>query len=191
MILLYGYILYWILAAIGITWGYHRYFAHGGKQQHPVLEIIYLYFGLLCGGRSLLTWAGVHRMHHAYADTENDPHSPKNHPWYVVLFSLWKVKSIPRKFLIDLIRNPRIMFFHKYGKYIFASHWVITFLIFGVNALIINSMIWTLSYIGFGVLNFYGHDAQGPANNLLINLIAPFEGNHKDHHNYNPKASNV
>ena len=96
MILLYGYILYWILAAIGITWGYHRYFAHGGKQQHPVLEIIYLYFGLLCGGRSLLTWAGVHRMHHAYADTENDPHSPKNHPWYVVLFSLWKVKSIPR-----------------------------------------------------------------------------------------------
>ena len=103
MILLYGYILYWILAAIGITWGYHRYFAHGGKQQHPVLEIIYLYFGLLCGGRSLLTWAGVHRMHHAYADTDNDPHSPKNHPWYVVLFSLWKVKSIPRKFLNDLI----------------------------------------------------------------------------------------
>ena len=122
MILLYGYILYWILAAIGITWGYHRYFAHGGKQQHPVLEIIYLYFGLLCGGRSLLTWAGVHRMHHAYTDTENDPHSAKYHPWYVILFSLWTVNSIPRKFIKDLMINSRVMFFHKYGNYIFVTH---------------------------------------------------------------------
>ena len=49
MILLYGYILYWILAAIGITSGYHRYFAHGGKRQHPVLEIIYLYTDVNAG----------------------------------------------------------------------------------------------------------------------------------------------
>ena len=28
MIVLYGYIIYWIVAAVGITYGYHRYFAH-------------------------------------------------------------------------------------------------------------------------------------------------------------------
>lgn len=184
MILLYGYIFYWILAAIGITLGYHRYFAHGGKQKHPVLEIIYLYFGLLCGGRSLLTWAGVHRMHHAYADTENDPHSSKNHPWYVILLSLWTVNSIPRKFIKDLMRNPRVMFFHKYGTYVFIAHWVITFLIFGWNAVIVNSMLLALSYLGFGILNLFGHNLQGPVNNIWINLIAPLEGNHKDHHEY-------
>jgi len=39
-----------------------------------------------------------------------------------------------------------------------------------------------LSYIGFGALNLWGHDNNGPINNVWVNLIAPFEGNHKDHH---------
>ena len=185
MIVLYGFIIYWITAAIGITWGYHRYFAHRTWKTNSFVEIILLYLGLLCGGRSALTWAGVHRIHHAYSDTDRDPHSPKNHPWYVILFSFWKVKMIPRKFIANLIQNPRVMFFHKYGKYIFIAHWIITTLLFGINALIINLMLFVLSYVGFGILNFFGHDANGPENNLLINLIAPLEGNHKDHHRHN------
>lgn len=184
MILIYGYMIYLVVAAIGITYGYHRYFAHSGYKTNVVFETIMLYFGLLCGGRSALTWSGVHRIHHAHADTKKDPHSPKNHAWYVVLLSLWKVKQIPRKYVIDLIRNPRVVFFHKYGKFIFIAHWITTPLLFGMNAVIINLMLFVLSYIGFGILNFYGHNANGPANNSLINLIAPFEGNHKDHHDH-------
>jgi len=184
MILLYGYMIYWLVAAVGITYGYHRYFSHSDYKASPLAEIVLLYLGLLCGGRSALTWAGVHRIHHAYADTDKDPHSPRNHPWHVILFSLWKVKQIPRKYIDDLIKNPRVMFFHRYGKLIFAAHWIITTLLFGVNAVIINLMLYILSYVGFGILNFYGHDAKGPANRFLINLVAPFEGNHKDHHEH-------
>ncbi|MEL0015249.1 MAG: fatty acid desaturase [Rhodospirillales bacterium] len=184
MIVLYGYIIYWIVAAVGITYGYHRYFAHNDYKTNKYFEVVLLYLGLLCGGRSALTWSGVHRIHHANADTDKDPHSPKNHPWYVVLFSLWRVKQIPRRYMTDLLDNPRVMFFHKYGKYVLAAHWIVTTLLFGVNAIIINAMLIILSYMGFGILNFYGHDAKGPANNFLINLIAPFEGNHKDHHEY-------
>ena len=184
MIILYGYITYWILAAVGITYGYHRYFAHNSYKTNWLCELFLLYIGLLCGGRSVLTWAGVHRMHHQHADTDMDPHSPKNHPWYVILFSLWKVKQVQRKYIKDLISNPRVMFFHRYGKFILLAHWIITPLFFGLNAVIINLMLFVLSYVGFGILNFYGHDAKGPANNLLINLVAPFEGNHKDHHDY-------
>ena len=79
MIVLYGYIAYWVLALIGITYGYHRYFAHRSYASNSLVEIVLLYIGLLCGGRSALTWAGVHRMHHAYVDTDKDPHSVKNH----------------------------------------------------------------------------------------------------------------
>jgi hypothetical protein len=57
-----------------------------------------------------------------------------------------------------------------------------TFMMFGVDALIVNTMIFSLSYVGFGVLNLFGHDANGPTNNKFINLIAPFEGNHREHH---------
>jgi len=182
MIIFYGYIIYWIAAAIGITWGYHRYFAHKQYNTNVVMEIIMLYLGLLCGGRSVLTWSAVHRMHHTYADTDKDPHSPKNHPWYAILFSTWRVKHIPRNFINDLLRNPRVMFFHRYGIYILVVHWILTTGLFGINAVIINSIIFILSYMGFGVLNLFGHDANGPKNNFFINLIAPFEGNHREHH---------
>jgi stearoyl-CoA desaturase (delta-9 desaturase) len=182
MIVVYGYMIYWVLAAIGITYGYHRYFAHRQFETNAIMEIVFLYIGLLCGGRSALTWSAVHRMHHAHADTEQDPHSPKNHPWYVVLFSLWRVSNIPRKYMKDLIKNPKVMFFHRYGKYILLYHWGITFLMFGVDALIVNTMLMVISYLGFGVLNLFGHDVNGPKNNFLINLIAPFEGNHREHH---------
>jgi len=82
----------------------------------------------------------------------------------------------------DLIKNPRVMFFHKYGKYILLYHWGITFLMFGTDALVVNTMLMVISYLGFGVLNLFGHDSNGPKNNFLINLIAPFEGNHREHH---------
>ena len=39
-----------------------------------------------------------------------------------------------------------------------------------------------MSYIGFGFLNYFGHSKKGPINNIFLNFIAPFEGNHKDHH---------
>lgn len=188
MTVIYGYGIYWMVALIGITFGYHRYFAHSFYYKNSLIEIIMLYAGLLCGGRSALTWAGVHRMHHAYADTEKDPHSSKNYPWYVILFSLWRVETIPRKFIKDLIRNPRVMFFHKYGIYIFVAHWVISFLTFGWNAVIINSMLLGLSYLGFGILNLFGHNLHGPVNNIWINLIAPLEGNHRDHHEHSQRT---
>jgi stearoyl-CoA desaturase (delta-9 desaturase) len=76
MIIIFSYFIYMTLAAIGITSGYHRYFAHKEFKATQWQEIIMLYCGLLCGGRSVLGWVGVHRMHHAYADTELDPHSP-------------------------------------------------------------------------------------------------------------------
>ena len=182
LILLSAYFLYMTLAVIGISLGYHRYFSHNEFNATPWQEVIMLYCGLLCGGRSVLGWAGVHRMHHMYADTELDPHSSKNHPWWKILFSLWKVESLPRKFVKDLLRNKRVIFFHKYGTYIFIVHQLLFFAVFGVNSLIVHSIVFSLAYLGYGTLNLWGHNLNGPVNRMWINLIAPFEGNHADHH---------
>lgn len=171
-----------IVVTIGITYGYHRYFSHNQFKTTPFVEIIMLYCGLLCGNRSPLGWVGVHRMHHAYADTANDPHSAKYQLWYKILFSLWRVDSIPRKFIVDTMRNPRVVFFHKYKNIIYIINAVVLYLIFGPSVLITLAIIYLLAYLGFGILNLFGHDKNGPINNLWINFIAPFEGNHKDHH---------
>ena len=123
--LLYAYLTYYILATVGITFGFHRYFAHRDFKVHPTIEVVMLYCGVLCGGQSALSWSGVHRMHHAYADTKKDPHSPKYNKWWQVLFSTWRVNNIPRKFVKDLFKNPRVMFFHKYRYYILAISYVL------------------------------------------------------------------
>ena len=47
------------------------------------------------------------------------------------------------------------------------------------KALIVLGIIYLLAYFGFGALNLWGHDAEGPINNLWINLIALWEGNPK------------
>ena len=128
-VLLLSYVIYMTLALTGITRGYHRYFSHKEFKTTPTIEIVMLYCGLLCGVRSPLTWAGVHRMHHAYSDTPKDPHSPKHMGKWRVFFSLYRIKSIPRKFIKDLLKNPRVMFFHKYGTSIWWAHVIITFFI--------------------------------------------------------------
>ena len=171
-----------VLAAIGITLGYHRYFSHKEFKASPLAEIVMLYCGLLCGGRSALTWVGVHRMHHAYADTPQDPHSPQYNPWWRILFSMWRVESIPRKFIKDLISNERIIFFHRFGPYVLIVTYMVLYLIFSWGAIVSLLGVSLLSYLGFGILNLYGHNSDGPVNRIWINLLAPFEGNHKDHH---------
>ena len=52
-------------------------------------------------------------------------------------------------------------------------------LILGPKALIVLGIIYP-AYFGFGALNLWGHDAEGPINNLWINLIA-LGGQSKDH----------
>ena len=175
--LLYAYLTYYILATVGITFGFHRYFAHRDFKVHPTIEVVMLYCGVLCGGQSALSWSGVHRMHHAYADTKKDPHSPKYNKWWQILFSTWRVNNIPRKFVKDLFKNPRVIFFHKYRYYILAISYVLFY-----PFMLYLAFTFICSYIFYGMLNLFGHDNKGPINRWWINLFAPFEGNHNDHH---------
>jgi len=41
-----GIFLY-IISAMGVTAGYHRFFSHKTYQAHPVVEIVYLFLGCL------------------------------------------------------------------------------------------------------------------------------------------------
>jgi stearoyl-CoA desaturase (delta-9 desaturase) len=182
MTIIYGYFFYYFSAMIGHSIGYHRYFSHRSFTTNKYVEVLLLFFGLICGGRSPLMWCAVHRMHHSHSDTKKDPHSPIFVGAWRVLSSRFRVSFVPRKFLTDLIKNPRIMFFHKYGKWIHASY-ALAVLYFGINAFIVFVVFpFVLSWVSFGMLNYFAHKDGKPVNIVWLNLFAPGEGWHMNHH---------
>ena len=100
------------LAALGLVWVgglgttvcYHRAIAHRSLTLHPVARAILTFFAIFNGSGAPTTWAAGHRLHHAYADTENDISSPVwNGFWWAHLRWLWQTENPPlQRFCPDL-----------------------------------------------------------------------------------------
>ena len=169
MTILVTYISYLLLATIGATYGLHRYWSHVEGKRKVWYEWLSLSCALCIGVYKPLGWIGIHRLHHKYADTPNDPHSPKYQGAWNVLFSRWD-KPIPLSMIKDVIKNKRIIFFQRYGKYMI---WPV---------ILLSPATILLGYLGIGILNYFGHQNGKPMNRWFINILAPFEGNHDTHH---------
>jgi fatty-acid desaturase len=180
---LISFIWWQFLSAAIVSAGYHRYFTHKSFESPVWYEYIVLLLGPLSGAGHLLGWAGVHRMHHAYSDTEKDPHSPKYKGFWKVFTSTFKVQTIPRQFIKDLIRNKRVMFFYKYHLTIRFG-----FLLFGVVVLPVEWFIvffispYFFGHLGFGLINALCHKDGLVRNSWLAALFTGGEGWHENHH---------
>ena len=178
--------LWWQLMTITVvSSGYHRYFSHRAFKAPVWYEYYVLSMGTLTGAGPLLGWAGVHRLHHRYSDSEKDPHSPRHKGFWNVLLSKFEVPNIPRKSIIDLLKNKRVMFFYRWHKWIRISSFIVGFLVlpFWLFAII---FLFTpvMAHIGFGAINVFAHDRKngGAKNSHLLNIIAGGDGFHKNHH---------
>ena len=77
------------------TFFLHRYAAHQTFTMSKSMEKITYVLTWIFQGTSYLSAYGygiMHRLHHAYADTEKDPHSPKYDRSLVAM--MWKTKRI-------------------------------------------------------------------------------------------------
>jgi stearoyl-CoA desaturase (Delta-9 desaturase) len=61
-----------------ITVGYHRGLAHGAVTLGPRTRKFVIATGNWVTGLDPKAWSVMHRRHHAFSDTEKDPHSPVN-----------------------------------------------------------------------------------------------------------------
>jgi stearoyl-CoA desaturase (Delta-9 desaturase) len=69
----------YILTAIGVTVGYHRYFTHKSFETNPVVKAILGILGSMAVEGPVIRWAATHRLHHQHSDRHDDPHSPHTH----------------------------------------------------------------------------------------------------------------
>ena len=67
---------------VAITAGYHRYFSHRTYRTGRVRQFLLALVGVTAVQRGPLWWAGNHRAHHRYSDTERDPHSATRGFWW-------------------------------------------------------------------------------------------------------------
>jgi stearoyl-CoA desaturase (delta-9 desaturase) len=66
----------YVLTALGITVGYHRLFTHRSFETNRAVQFVLAVLGSMAVEGPLLKWVAIHRRHHQYSDTNEDPHSP-------------------------------------------------------------------------------------------------------------------
>lgn len=79
MYILLFFLAHWFLSLFCQTFFLHRYASHKMFSMNKFWERFFYGFTVIAQGASFLNpraYAIMHRMHHAYSDTEKDPHSP-------------------------------------------------------------------------------------------------------------------
>lgn len=70
-------ILWWFAGSLGVGIGYHRLLTHRGFKTPKWVEYVFSVIGTLAIQSGPLSWVTTHRIHHAFTETEKDPHSPR------------------------------------------------------------------------------------------------------------------
>jgi stearoyl-CoA desaturase (delta-9 desaturase) len=71
-------VVFYLATGIGMTVGYHRFLAHRSFETRPSVEGVLLVLGAMSMPARPLDFAAYHLQHHAHADHDGDPHSPRD-----------------------------------------------------------------------------------------------------------------
>jgi stearoyl-CoA desaturase (delta-9 desaturase) len=102
------FIAHWMLSVFFQTFFLHRYAAHRMFTMSPRAERVFHFLTWLAQGSSYLNpraYAILHREHHAYSDTEKDPHSP--HVFKDVATMMWATKVRYQGLLVGTIESEK------------------------------------------------------------------------------------
>lgn len=80
LVILLFLVIHWYLSLFMQTFLQHRYAAHRAFSMSKFWERFFYLLAYISQGSSYVSprvYAIMHRMHHAYTDTDKDPHSPK------------------------------------------------------------------------------------------------------------------
>ena len=102
-------VLYWVTACLGVTIGYHRLLSHRSFRVPLWLEHFFATCGALSCQHGPIDWAGLHRHHHKYSDTDADHHNSNKGFWWShmgwMFDAIPAMKEVPRM-AGDLAKDP-------------------------------------------------------------------------------------
>ncbi|RYG41289.1 MAG: acyl-CoA desaturase [Chitinophagaceae bacterium] len=208
MTILIFFIVLWYLSLFSQTFFLHRYAAHGSFKMNKFWEKFFYVFTFITQGSSYLSpraYGIMHRMHHAYTDTEQDPHSPmysknvvdmmlKTHRVYSDIFTGKTVvedrftKNVPTWRSFDSFAHStaaRLVWVAAYLAffYFFATSWWWYLLL---------PFVFSMGVVHGAIINWYAHKfgyinykVKNTSMNLLhIDILMMGESYHNNHHKY-------
>jgi len=135
MMLLTFILLHWFVSLFCQTFFLHRYASHKMFTMNKFWEKTFYMVTFLSQGSSFLNpraYAIMHRMHHAYSDTEKDPHSPH------FFKDVWQMTLHTKDIYVDYVKNktqPEKAFQGNYPEWplmdAISDNWIVRVL-FGV-----------------------------------------------------------
>ena len=208
MIIVLFFIAIWYSSLFCQTFFHHRYAAHGAFKMSKSWEKVFFILSFITQGSSYLSpraYAIMHRMHHAYTDTEDDPHSPtysKN-----LLDMMWKTYKVyegilSHKTAIDPKFTKNVpdwpVFDRIAGSTIPRLIWVGLYLAFFIKfatapwQYIFLPVILVMAPVHGAIINWYAHkygyknfDMKNTSFNLLrVDFLMLGESYHNNHHKH-------
>ncbi len=71
------FLVMFVITSLGVEAGLHRYFTHKSFEASEPVKLFLGVAGSMAAQGPIIFWVANHRLHHAFADTDRDPHSPK------------------------------------------------------------------------------------------------------------------
>src|SRR5271154_1613337 len=110
VIILIFFISHWFLSLFFQTFYLHRYASHKMFSTNKFNERVFHLLTFICQGSSFLNpraYAIMHREHHAFSDTEKDPHSPY---FFKDVFQMMWRTAISYKLYEKRLKEPEAQF---------------------------------------------------------------------------------
>lgn len=103
----------WLTKGVGSEVGAHRLWTHRSYSASPLVKKVLLFLDTIAVEGSVIAFAGIHRLHHKYSDTVNDPHSSSDSAWAVAFYQ-HKTDHFTPMIVKDLMLDRWLLLQHRH-----------------------------------------------------------------------------
>ena len=187
----------WVVGSLGVGLGWHRLLTHRGFKAPKWLEYTLSIFATMSIQDPPNNWITTHRMHHAFTDTDKDPHSIKPGFWWAQIgWIIWGTaqdhdEATLKRYIPDLLKDKWHTLISRYyyvpiivsAMILFAiGGW--TMVVWGVFARVVIG--WHTTWFVNSLAHIYGprpyDTGDNSTNNWFVAILTFGEGWHNNHH---------
>jgi stearoyl-CoA desaturase (delta-9 desaturase) len=193
----------WVVGSFGVGLGWHRLLTHRRFKAPKWLEYTLTILGTMSIQDSPVKWVATHRIHHAFTETEKDPHSTRPGFWWAQIgWIVWGTAQdhdqlTLKRYVPDLLKDKGQVLISRFYYLPIIISAVLLFaiggwsmVVWGVFARVVLG--WHTTWFVNSLSHIYGsrpHSTDDDStNNWFVAILTFGEGWHNNHHAFPTSA---